>query len=270
MDPVAVRAERIERKAFEDVLEAVPPACRLELGLKTRQLGSALVVASSGTPDPVFNRTLGLGVEEPVTEDALEEAVALLRGHAGGRFFVQLHPDSAPRRRLGAWLHRLDLRRYHRGWMRLVRDCESVPESPTRLRIASVSRGEAAVFGAIFARGFELPEALGQVAAALVGRPRWRCFLAYDGTLPVGTGACFVDGANAWLGFGATLAEARGRGAQSALLAARVAAARDAGCSLVASETGEPVGGTPNPSGDNMQRLGFRVAYVRPNWVAAS
>jgi hypothetical protein len=75
----------------------------------------------------------------------------------------------------------------------------------------------------------------------------------------------FIDSACAWLGIGATVGSHRKRGAQSALLAARINAAIAGGCTVLTTETGIPHGGEPAPSYANIQRAGFAVAYPRPN-----
>jgi GNAT superfamily N-acetyltransferase len=59
----------------------------------------------------------------------------------------------------------------------------------------------------------------------------------------------------------------RGRGAQSALIAARLEAARRAGCHWACVETSADTPEKPNPSTHNLRRLGFTDAYERPNWV---
>jgi hypothetical protein len=75
----------------------------------------------------------------------------------------------------------------------------------------------------------------------------------------------FVDGSTSWLGFGATLPTHRKRGAQSAVLAARIRASLDAGATLISTETGIPHHDEAGPSFKNIQRAGFRVAYERCN-----
>ena len=82
-------------------------------------------------------------------------------------------------------------------------------------------------------------------------------------------GALFVDGDQAWLGLGATLPEARGRGAQSALLAERIRLAAEAGSTTVTTETGVREDGRPERSYRNILRAGFEEAFVRPNWDVA-
>ena len=98
--------------------------------------------------------------------------------------------------------------------------------------------------------------------SALVGAAGWRCFVAWDGDEPAGGGALYVDGEVAWLGIGATRPAYRGRGSQSAILAARIETARALGVKQLATETGEQVG----PSYRNIMRAGFAEAYLRPNW----
>jgi hypothetical protein len=68
--------------------------------------------------------------------------------------------------------------------------------------------------------------------------------------------------------FGATtLPAARRRGAQSALIAARAAAARAAGCAWLVGETFAEGPGRHNSSLHNMLRAGMSVCYERPNWT---
>jgi GNAT superfamily N-acetyltransferase len=122
--------------------------------------------------------------------------------------------------------------------------------------------------GAVIAVAFGLPAVIGDWLAALVGRPGWTFFLAEDGGRPVCAAGLFVDAATAWLGFGGTLPEHRGRGAQGALFAARIRAAVDAGCTLLVTETGAPAAHGPGPSYRNMLRSGFQPVYRRPNLLS--
>jgi GNAT superfamily N-acetyltransferase len=76
----------------------------------------------------------------------------------------------------------------------------------------------------------------------------------------------YVDADVAWLGLGATLTHARGRGGQTALLSRRIDHARELGARWCVSETGEDTASNPNPSHRNMVRTGFRVVWSRENW----
>lgn len=98
----------------------------------------------------------------------------------------------------------------------------------------------------------------------------WRCFVAFDRDAPAATGALFVTGSVAWLGAAGTLPEFRRRGAQGALLAARIEAGIAAGCETVVTETGEPIDGKPGNSYRNLVRAGFEPLYVRQNYLSSA
>jgi L-amino acid N-acyltransferase YncA len=71
----------------------------------------------------------------------------------------------------------------------------------------------------------------------------------------------------AWLGAAGTLASHRGRGAQGALIARRIDDARALGCHTLTTEILPDQPGKKNASSRNMERVGFRIACRRPNWV---
>src|SRR5262249_41872737 len=101
----------------------------------------------------------------------------------------------------------------------------------------------------------------------LVGREGWQHFVAYDGDTSAGTGALYIKNKIGWLGIAGTLASHRKRGAQGAIMAARIRAAAEAGCEWVITETGEDLPHHPNPSYHNMLRTGFNLAYQRANYL---
>ena len=79
-------------------------------------------------------------------------------------------------------------------------------------------------------------------------RQGWHCFVAYDGDEAAGAAALFAQGGVGWLGAAGTREEHRGKGAQTALLAARIRRAHELGLDAVATETGERSPGRPNAS----------------------
>ena len=91
--------------------------------------------------------------------------------------------------------------------------------------------------------------------------------MTFDGEVPAGTGALFIDGKLAWTDFGATAPGFRQRGSQSALLRHRVQFALDRGCRQVFTCTGESVPGDPQHSYSNILKAGFKEDYVRPNYA---
>jgi len=145
-------------------------------------------------------------------------------------------------------------------WMKFERDDAPAPQIDTELRIEETH--DAATFSRVLAAGMGMPES----PLGFVGAPGWACFLAWDGDEPVSCAAVYVDGGEAWLGVAATRPEARGRGAQRALLSARIEAARAAGAKRLTTETGERMPDKPDQSYRNILRAGFQERYVRPNW----
>ena len=160
---------------------------------------------------------------------------------------------------------RLEARGYAPGyaWMKFERGPDSAPRAESALRVDDAT--DLALFMATLAEGFGVPaEAAGGPTPA--GHPGWHTFLAWDGDEPAAAAGLFVDGGVAWFGGAATRPAFRRRGAQTALLAARIERARAAGAERLCTETGERVPGRGDQSYRNILRAGFREVYLRPNW----
>ena len=120
-----------------------------------------------------------------------------------------------------------------------------------------------------------MPKAMGRsstgfsdMALGSVGRSGWFPFAVRDASdAIVATATMRVHGGVATLFAGCTLPEARRRGAQSALIAARARAAQSAGCEWLVVETAPDAPESRNTSYQNLLRFGFDLVYVRPNWV---
>ena len=148
------------------------------------------------------------------------------------------------------------------GWMIFERAPDADASAPTDLVIEQVGPQGGLDFARPVRTAFGLPETADAALARLPGRPGWTCLVAYDGAAAVAAGAMFVTGGEAYVGFGGTLPAARGRGAQGAILAARVALAAAQGANRCVTVTGEGGG----PSYRNILRAGFAETGVRPNW----
>src|SRR5262249_9535252 len=137
---------------------------------------------------------------------------------------------------------------------------------------ARVEGSDARTWADVVLRGFGMADTgIGEMTAAVVGRPGWHTFGAWDhyGAL-VGTGSLHIHGSARGLFAAATLPTARGRGAQTAIRAARVGAAHEAGCRWLVAETAAEQPGHHNPSLHNLQRTGLRVLYERRSWIWSS
>ncbi len=144
-------------------------------------------------------------------------------------------------------------------YMRFACAPDPAAMAPTDLRVEQVGPQGALHFARPVATAFAVPEG---PLRFLPGRPGWTCLVAYDGDEAVAAGALFATGDEGYLTFGATLPEARGRGAQSALLAERVAIAGRLGLRALTTETGADGG----PSYRNILAAGFTETGAVPNW----
>lgn len=249
-----------EREAFRTLLAGQP-------GAHVREVGGALCTAFPELRgSALFNRALGTGLAEPATDAGLDEIDGFFGG-LGVDYAITLTPDARP----PGLARKLERRGFTRGyaWTKFERGVEAAPASPTELRVERAAPALAAPFADVFARAYGTPELVRPLVERLPSLPGWHCFLAFAGDTPAGTGALYVAGDVGWLGVAGTLPELRGRGAQGAILSARIEAARDAGCRVLVTETGSPVGGRPGPSYRNIERAGFTPAYVRDNYLSA-
>ena len=236
-------AELGELEAFVDLYGAAAPG----LGARVERVGGATCLALAAVPrSAMFNRALGLGLERPATEEDVDEIVRFYREL--GVEWCAVAPSAEPAE-IGSWL---GARGFGPGyaWAKFRRGLDEPPDQAEGLRIERVDGPSARTFAEVFIRGYGVPELMRDWLAQLPDREGWDCFVAYDGNVPAATGALYITQGVGWLGIAATLPEHRRRGAQTALLSARIRAAATAGC--------------------NILRAGFALDYVRPNYVSAS
>jgi hypothetical protein len=77
-----------------------------------------------------------------------------------------------------------------------------------------------------------------EMAASCVGKANWRQYAVRAGERIVAVGSVFLNGQCADMFGGATLPQALGRDAPSALLSARIRATTAGGCRWLVAETG--------------------------------
>jgi GNAT superfamily N-acetyltransferase len=227
------------------------------------ELGGVTVLRAAAAPaSPMVNRIVGLGVDEAATEAGLDAALRAIGSDV--TCYVTVAPEARPAELTG-WLLDRGLEPGW-GWMTFRRGVEPVPARATSLQLVRVGATEAQDFGRIVATGYGLPDAVVTWAAEAHHRG-WDCWLALDGGVPAGAAGLFVEEGVGYLGFAATLAEHRGKGAQNALLAARIEHARELGCDVVVTETGERRDDLPSNSYRNILRAGFTEVAVHANWL---
>ena len=137
--------------------------------------------------------------------------------------------------------------------------------SASQILVRPIETDEADLYARTAALGWELPAGSGSfildfawTAAHATGMV---CFLAEWEGQPIGSAAMALHEGAALLTGASTIPEWRGRGAQGALLRARLRYAESEGCDLAV------MGALPGSASQrNAERQGFRIAYTRIKW----
>ncbi len=199
----------------------------------------------------------------PADDEALDRYAAFFARN-GGRYETDLAPFATPadvRARLAArgLRHVADELKW---W----RDASPADAARTSLRIVPAETAHTAAIDRVMREGFGSNPAAEGWLPGLIGRAGWHVHVALDGADVVAAAACHVRDGLAWLGIMTTRPDRRRLGAQAALLASRIEAARTVGAKLLTLETLDDTAEHPNPSPRNVARAGFRLAYRREIW----
>jgi len=214
---------------------------------------------------PMVNHTVGLGEDTAATDDVLD-SIAAFYADLGIRYYLCVTPSAQP----GDIRKRLTARGFTRGydWMKFTRSVDQAPDASTALEVRLVDASGADDFGRVVAGAYGMPMDIAPTIAAVPTIQAWSCYVAYDNGEPAAAGALFVSGHLGWLGFAGTLPSHRRKGAQGAILAARVERAAELGVETLVTETGVTTDGRANNSYRNIVRGGFAEAYVRENYLS--
>ena len=210
-------------------------------------------------PGHMLNQGLALGLDGPMKEEDLDALEAILGGPTVLELSAGADPGLSPM--LSKRGYRIQM--FQQVWMR---ELEELPPDPSpEVGVRPIHPGEEKRFSSVVAAGFferdELSdEGLGIMMPTTAAKGT-TCFLAFLGDEseePIG--ACTVgisDGVAALSGT-SVRPSFRGQGGQGAMIRARLAFAKERGCTLVCSAT-VPHG----HSQFNLQKMGFRVAYPK-------
>ncbi|MBP2704507.1 GNAT family N-acetyltransferase [Microbispora sp. RL4-1S] len=266
-EELAARAEAVEAEFMYQYESSAPPSIAAALGITTTRIGGGVALSMRHDPTGYWSKALGFGFDEPVTAGLVDRVLDFYRSEGSVGAVLQIAPSVLP----ADWA---DIARRHglRPGGRIVKlACpieDFTPAGETALRIEHVGPGDARAWASVVLKGFGMPEeGLAEMLVAVAGHPNWRPFAAWEGDRIVGGASLFLHGEVASLNSGAVLADHRNRGAQSALIAARVREAASAGCRWLVAETGEPAEGVGNPSLNNMLRAGLQRLYTRQSWI---
>ena len=258
--------DRIEYLSFEAWFEAARPVCPRSYRWELVDVAGARCSVCASDPSILMNRVFGLGSRGLPTIGQLADLRRVYADAGIDTYFLHLpygHDPELPRRLAEAGFER------YRGWMKFIRDVAPPAARTTDLEVRAINPDDASSFASIAVTVFGLAPESEPAVAALAAAPGWTAFVSFADSQPAGTGALFTAGKIGSLDWGATRPEYRRRGSQGGILAARLHAARAAGCDTVVTMTGEAVPGEPQQSYSNILRAGFAEAYLRENWIPA-
>jgi len=259
--------EFLEAEAWRQRVEALPVELKERLGTRARRFGRAVALATPGADAAAVNRVVGLGLEQPLDAALLADVNAFFREAGVPRWLVECSPEATILGGHETLTHQGGERRTPTvKFFGKIRDLAPVT-SANGVSVAEVGAEAADNFRSIVGTAYEMPELVKADLVSTVGHPGWHYYMSFDGERPIAGAAMFVDGDGAWFGVAGTAADARNRGAQSALLARRLADAKRLGCSWMTAETWPDIPDRPSPSYRNMLRAGLRVAYLREKYL---
>jgi hypothetical protein len=259
---LARRLERTEARsnaAFVEVRAAVEP----KIGASWVEVAGAYAMFDGvGSP---CTQTFGLGLFDHVGDDELQELEAFFECRGAGVFH-----EVSPLADL-ALLALLNKRGYQpiEFTSMLFRPAalaiESTGARDEKILVRCIDPGEEDLWADTAAQGWgetqelgEFVRNLGKVATRSKG---YVALLAESNGQPIASASLALGDGVAVLAGASTIPSARNRGAQRALLQARLRMAAERGCDLVM------MGASPGSTSQrNAERQGFRIAYTRIKW----
>ncbi|MDY1003892.1 GNAT family N-acetyltransferase [Curtobacterium sp. CFBP9011] len=257
--------ERAEAEYFRRFLDRAPTPDRERLGISTASVRGGVVAVVTADPSRYWTKALGFGADGPVDDTLVAEVVDVSTAAGATEGVLAIAPAFLPTD-WSAICERHGLVAGSR-WAKSVRAVDTDTDDDTArtdLPVRRLTVDDVPGWARIIREAFGMTEPdLSPMLRGAVEDPVAHVFGAFDGDLLVGAAALHVVDGVGSLNTGGTLPSHRGRGVQSALIAARAAAARAAGCRLLTAETG---GAETDPSYRNLGRAGFVRAYHRVNW----
>jgi GNAT superfamily N-acetyltransferase len=268
-DPSWTEAELVEARANFAMNTAAPPSIREALGMAATRVDGGFVTVMRNDPlGGVWNRAIGLGLERPLTEEALDQVIAFAQDEGAPCLVVQVAPYAEPT----DWPLLLESRGLTPSatWAKLVVASDSVPAPTDDPLVEKLEPDSGDEFAHALAAGFGMapdgPAHAWLSALASSGDP-WHSYGIRDGEELVAVGWMFRDAGSASLLSAATLPEHRRRGFHRALVRRRVSDAARLGCRWVATETGSGTAESPNPAVLSLEHAGLPQTYLRRNWI---
>lgn len=258
-------SQRLERTEAKSNAQFVEARARVFPDRGARWIdvsGTYAMFDGVGSP---LTQTFGLGMFSEVTAADLDTIEAFF-GDLGSEVYHEVSPLADP-----SALALLNERGYHpieftTNLFRPIRpNLELAGARDGRVEVRIAGEGEEAMWAATSAKGWshlpEIEDFMREIGAISAAKPSSLQFLGEIDGEPVAAGGLFIHDGVALLAGASTVPEARNRGAQLALLDARLRHAAEQGCDIAM------MGAAPGSASQrNAERQGFRIAYTRIKW----
>ena len=257
-------AEGAEAEFMYRFVAMAPPPVRTRLGIAVERIGGGVAMSVRNDVTGYFSKALGFGFAEPVTADLTNRVLGFYEQHGSPGATLQIAPEVLPEN----WgdicaSHQL---RADGPWWKLACPIKDAIPQPSDLRAGPVGLDEVDEWVRVLLDGFGMPHSLADMMTAGIDGGL-QPFAVWDGEKMVAAADLYVHHGVGSLNATATLPTHRNRGAQTALIAARIRAAGKAGCRWLVAETAVAEHGTSSPSFRNLKRAGLQPWYVRQNWI---
>jgi GNAT superfamily N-acetyltransferase len=258
-------AKRLEMSTAVTCKECAEAVAVLDpaIGAATDEIAGG-IVAFTGVDSPV-TQALGAGLNGPVTDAELDRLENFFFSR-GAAVAIELCPfaDRSLVELIAKRPYRLE--EFSNVLVRELREGEGFVGPVPGVACREAAPGEAQMYARLVAEGFDdtvpVTQALINIVEAFFRRGSGQCFLTFVEGQAAGGGSVAVSDGIAELYGTSTLARFRGRGAQTALLNARMTWAVKRDCQLATTTTAP---GTTSQR--NFERAGFRVVYSRTKMI---
>ncbi len=259
-------ARQLEYAEAVDASGCVDAACRLdpESGAASKA-GAGGYLTFCGVESPLTH-AIGLGMHGPVTPEEIAEVEEFFQ-RRGAPVSIDVCPHADPTLRDILSQRGYRLTEFTNVLVRKL-PAEGLPPLSEHQLVRPAEPDEMELYATTIVRGFfgrdEMTEEELTLGRLLFRMPCTINYLAFVEGEAVGGGGMSIRNGVANLFGDGTLRESRGRRVQTSLIAERLRAASDAGCTLAMAGT-QP--GTASQY--NYQKLGFAIAYSKVTMVLA-
>jgi hypothetical protein len=268
----AAAIEAAETRAWADMYAAAPREFAESADVSARTVAGALVISWAASGRRYFSRTIGLGVVDPTSAEALDDVIAGYAAAGMGMFLIPSQPHCRPPE-FEEWLRERGLEPFD-AQDRVVRGGEplgasgAIATSARDLEVERVAEATAEEWAEFLQGVYRLDT--GGWLEALIGRPGWRQYLVREGGKIVAARGMYLTPERvAWVGMDGPVPGLWTQDFEpdAALWQRIVSDGLTAGAGMFIADIEAPSPTVDTPAYNYFAALGFRRPYARTHWA---